>query len=146
FGSVLSSELHDGAAISLLRSNELVRTRPEPNGNHRWEGVILACGPSIRSGLELAELSIVDVAPLVLHSMGLPVPADMDGRVPEAALRLGGLGGLGQPSRPSAQPACAVATQPSSGPPVAVDPAEPGYDSESELVILSRLRALGYLD
>src|SRR5262249_10849493 len=133
------------AAISILRSDDLVRTRPEPKGNHRWEGVFLACGPSIRSGLELAELSIVDVAPLVLHSMGLPVPADMDGRVPEAALLLGGLGGLGRPKRPSAKRACAVATQPP-GPPVAVDPAGPGYDSESELVILSRLRALGYLD
>ena len=54
----------------------------EPRGHHRWTGIFLAAGPGIRRGRALDELSIVDVAPLLLHRLGLPVPDDMAGRVP----------------------------------------------------------------
>ena len=38
--------------------------------------------PVIRAGARVDELSIVDVAPLLLHRLGLPVPDDMAGSVP----------------------------------------------------------------
>ena len=58
----------------------IVARRPEPRGHHRWEGIFIAAGPGIRAGASVEELSIVDVAPLLLHQLGLPVPEDMAGQ------------------------------------------------------------------
>ncbi len=49
-------------------------------GNHRMEGVLLAHGRGIRRGA-IAGASLMDLAPTVLHLLGMPVPDDMDGRV-----------------------------------------------------------------
>ncbi len=51
------------------------------SGSHRIDGVILAAGPGIAKGKEIAGATIYDVAPTLLHALGLPVPKDMDGRV-----------------------------------------------------------------
>ncbi|HLF25777.1 MAG TPA: alkaline phosphatase family protein [Anaerolineae bacterium] len=57
-------------------------TAPFHRGNHRMEGIFLASGRDIRANPEpLPNLAIEDVAPTALYAMGLPVPADMDGRV-----------------------------------------------------------------
>lgn len=51
-------------------------------GNHRMEGIFAANGAEIAHQEQpLPNLDIEDVAPTVLHLMGLPVPNDMDGRV-----------------------------------------------------------------
>jgi len=51
-------------------------------GNHRMEGIFAAHGAEIApQATPLAGLDIEDIAPTVLHLMGLPVPTDMDGRV-----------------------------------------------------------------
>jgi predicted AlkP superfamily phosphohydrolase/phosphomutase len=50
------------------------------SGSHRRHGVLMAWGPEVRAGHQVAEARIVDLAPTILHLMGLPVPADMDGR------------------------------------------------------------------
>ena len=131
----LSLVLNDGAAISILRSDTLVRTRPEPSGNHRPEGIFLATGPGIRTGETADELSIVDVAPLVLYSLDVPVALDMAGQVPEHVLEPGVL--ERRPPRYVAGPA-AEPPVPSAG--------EVAYDSEDEATILNRLRALGYVE
>lgn len=47
---------------------------------HARPGVFVATGPDVRTGAE-ADLSIFDVAPTVLHAMGLPVDEEMDGEV-----------------------------------------------------------------
>jgi predicted AlkP superfamily phosphohydrolase/phosphomutase len=49
-------------------------------GRHRRYGILLALGPGVAAG-PIDGARIVDVAPTVLHAMGLPVPGDMDGRV-----------------------------------------------------------------
>ncbi|GGM52201.1 nucleotide pyrophosphatase [Micromonospora sonchi] len=136
----VSVELYEGAAISILRSDTVVRPQPQPKGNHRWEGIFLACGPAIRSGVTVPELPIVDVAPLVLHSLGVPVPDDLDGRVPEAVLVPGAA------TKPPAPPTTPPPPPPPPPPPAQPTATEAVYDSDSELVIVSRLRALGYLD
>ncbi len=131
----LSLVLEDGAAVSILRSETLVRTRSEPNGNHRPEGIFVAAGPALRSGETLDELSIVDVAPLLLYSLDVPVPLDMSGRVPEEAFEPGEL-----ERRP---PRFTSGAAEQHGEPSAVDVA---YDGEDEETIVSRLRALGYVE
>ncbi len=51
------------------------------SAEHRPEGILLALGPAIRQGCRVAGASIVDLAPTVLHLMGLPIPSYMDGGV-----------------------------------------------------------------
>jgi len=56
--------------------------RPSSEYWHKMDGLFAASGPDIaRAGHLPSKLSIFDVAPTVLHAMGLPVPRDMDGRV-----------------------------------------------------------------
>jgi predicted AlkP superfamily phosphohydrolase/phosphomutase len=49
------------------------------SGTHRPYGIFMAYGSGIRKGASV-RLDICDVAPTILHIMGLPVPDDMDGR------------------------------------------------------------------
>lgn len=51
------------------------------SGEHRDEGILIAKGPHFRSGHRLTGAEIMDIIPTVLHLMGIPVPADMDGKV-----------------------------------------------------------------
>lgn len=51
------------------------------SGQHRFNGVFIARGPSIRQGGTVEGLELTDIAPTVLHALGVPVPDDMDGRV-----------------------------------------------------------------
>jgi predicted AlkP superfamily phosphohydrolase/phosphomutase len=51
------------------------------NGFHRMNGIFLAYGPHLRCGARAQGATMVDVAPTLLHSLGLPVPDNMDGRV-----------------------------------------------------------------
>ena len=50
------------------------------SGRHRGEGVLIAHGPAVRAGVRV-RASIFDVAPTILALLGLPVAADMEGRV-----------------------------------------------------------------
>jgi tetratricopeptide (TPR) repeat protein len=47
---------------------------------HRPFGIVAASGPGIEVGEALSGASVLDVAPTVLHLLGLPVGRDMDGR------------------------------------------------------------------
>ena len=49
-------------------------------GSHRHNGVLLLQGEGVRR-VEKFNPNLIDIAPTVLHLLGLPVPADMDGRV-----------------------------------------------------------------
>jgi len=49
-------------------------------GMHHLDGILIAKGPYIRKEFKL-KASIYDVAPTVLALMGLPVPANLEGRV-----------------------------------------------------------------
>jgi predicted AlkP superfamily phosphohydrolase/phosphomutase len=50
------------------------------NGTHRRNGLYIGAGPALASGPEVEGLEIFDVAPNVLHLLGLPIPEHMDGR------------------------------------------------------------------
>ena len=54
-------------------------------GTHRLHGVFMLSGPGIVPDSDLGETGIMDLAPTLLHLLGLPVPEDMDGHVVQAA-------------------------------------------------------------
>lgn len=104
----------------------------EGRGCHAMEGIIVAAGPHIAQGRALAEAHIVDLAPTILHLMGLPVPNGMDGRV------------LSELFTPAFQ----------EGHPVSFEELESKeelksdegvYSTQEEALIAERLRGLGYL-
>jgi len=57
------------------------QVHPEYSGNHRLNGMIAARGPGIAAGAALDHPKHIDIVPTVLELFGLPVGADMPGRV-----------------------------------------------------------------
>ena len=125
-----------GAGVSILRGDAIVKARLVTGGSHRWEGVFVAAGPGIRQGSELDELSIVDVAPTLLYLLDVPVPDDLDGRLPAEAL---------DPRHLERQP-LSLAAAGSVVEDVDAADGDLGLDPESEDLIVDRLRALGYVE
>jgi predicted AlkP superfamily phosphohydrolase/phosphomutase len=101
------------------------------SGMHRDHGMLIMNGPGVRQGSSIEGAAIQDIAPSILHTMALPVPADMDGRVLEEAFADGYMEAfplkLAEPSMP---------LEASAG---------SGYTEEGEKEILERLEGLGYL-
>jgi predicted AlkP superfamily phosphohydrolase/phosphomutase len=135
-GPDLSMVLADGGTISILPSETIVARRPQARGHHRWEGIFLAAGPGIRAGASVDELSIVDVAPLLLHRLGLPVPDDMSGSVPEAIFEPAEL--ERRPVVRAPAPAAAIG--------VPSPAAKVEFEPEEQAAVMERLRALGYVE
>jgi predicted AlkP superfamily phosphohydrolase/phosphomutase len=105
------------------------------SGMHRDYGMLIMNGPGIRQGSEIEGAAIHDIAPTVLHTMGLPVPSDMDGRALEHAFAEGYM---------EAYPLVMTSDVPASGD---ADSAagDTDYTEEGEREILERLQGLGYL-
>ena len=127
--------LRDGGLVSNLPSPEAVSKRAVVSGSHRPVGIFGARGPAIRRGVNGGELSILDIAPAVLYSLGLPLPEELQGRVPKEIYQDTVL--EKHPIRRMA----ARATGPDSQAPAPM-PAE----MEDEEVVLERLRELGYIE
>jgi predicted AlkP superfamily phosphohydrolase/phosphomutase len=66
---------------------EEVRTSEGHSGDHSMNGVLLAVGPPFRERATIGGASAPDVAPTVLHLLGAPVGADMEGVVLEELFR-----------------------------------------------------------
>jgi predicted AlkP superfamily phosphohydrolase/phosphomutase len=105
-----------------------------PTGDHRMEGVLVAAGPPFRPGAVPQGATLLDVAPTLLHLLGVPVPDDMDGRVLTEILA---------PAFATSQAKLpAVAGARSTTPEVPVPSA---YTEEEDAAIQQRLADLGYL-
>lgn len=104
-------------------------TPPEvsPEGTHRHNGVLLMEGEAITYPAEALHPNLVDMAPTVLHLLGLPVPQDMDGRVLEEAL-------TGRRPVRFEEADSSLVEQPQT------------YDSNQSELIEQRLKGLGYLE
>jgi len=65
--------------VTNIQSNKKKRFR----GDHlnSRNGIFIAYGPNFKSGYEIEGLSILDVAPTILHIMGCGVPKKIDGKV-----------------------------------------------------------------
>ncbi len=68
-------------------ANRLVQPMYRYSGMHRDWGLIILYGPQVRPGVRLTGARIVDLAPTVLHALGLPVPLEMDGRPLHSAFK-----------------------------------------------------------
>jgi predicted AlkP superfamily phosphohydrolase/phosphomutase len=103
--------------------------RERYRGMHSMNGILILSGPTIRRGACLGASSVMDVAPTLLHALGLPVPTDMDGQVLLQAFN----------------PDCATDVR-------YVEPAAPSHLPRSDLSVgdehevVERLRGLGYLE
>ncbi len=73
-----------GSSDRLSHYSAIVTDRPNISdpGGHHIEGIFVATGPEVTAKAEpLPDLLIEDMAPTIIHLLGLPVPDDMDGRV-----------------------------------------------------------------
>ena len=75
--------LRDFGFVSIKNKKPVVQPREEVAGTHHPEGILIACGRGIRENETVAPCDIVDVGALLLYSLGLKVPRNMEGRVPE---------------------------------------------------------------
>lgn len=99
------------------------------SGDHRLHGMFVAAGPDIRPGQRISDARIVDLAPTILHLLGVAAPANMDGRVLTEALT---------PAAASRQPAVSGAAN---GEPRAAGDLTLAEQARIE----AQLRGLGYL-
>jgi predicted AlkP superfamily phosphohydrolase/phosphomutase len=115
--------LHD------FTTNRLIAPAFGPTGDHRMEGILVASGPPFPPGAAPAQATLLDVAPTILHLLGIPVPDDMDGRI------------LSEILHPAFTPAHAEPAA-AAGPEVPVPSA---YTEQEDADIQQRLADLGYL-
>ncbi len=126
--------LHD------FTTNKVVSRAFGPTGDHRMEGILIATGPAFRAGASPSDASLLDIAPTVLHLMGVPVPGDMDGRVLDELLDSGWRSRVDQD--------VIMTTE---GPPRhpgehdAEIPLQPAYSEDEDASVQQRLADLGYL-
>lgn len=105
------------------------------SGMHRDYGMLIMNGPGVRRGGSVEDAVIHDVAPTVLHTMDLPVPADMDGHVLLDAFESEYAAAF--PVR-HAEPGGETGEGDGSQAPI-------DYSEEGEKEIMKRLEGLGYL-
>jgi predicted AlkP superfamily phosphohydrolase/phosphomutase len=129
----LTLSLRDGGFVSILPSETPLKPRREPVGTHRPEGVLIAAGPGILPGTRLPPLSILDIAPLLLYSLGLPIPEDFEGRVPVEMY-------------PRSWMAAHPFSKGESMPALESVPVPVSSSKDDEQEIVRRLKALGYLE
>lgn len=111
-------------------------TRPaefrDISGEHDMNGIFAATGPDISSEGFLSPATLLDVAPTLLYTMGLPVPGNMDGNVLEDIFQ-----------RDFKDSHVLLASDSRE---VATREGESVYSEDEEAAIRTRLQGLGYLD
>lgn len=133
----LTLHLWDGGLVSILDSDAAVKPRATISGTHRPEGVFMARGNGIRRGFRAEELSILDVAPMLLYSLDLSIPQDMEGKVAREVFA------------PDCWELCPPRLEAFAE---AADSPKKGvgdrllFDAEAEAEMAARLRALGYIE
>jgi predicted AlkP superfamily phosphohydrolase/phosphomutase len=130
----LTVHLRDCGFVSILKSHEVVSPREHPDGTHRPAGVIIGRGPSFKSGERVEALDLLDVAPLLLYCIGLPIPEDLEGRLPEEMLAADRLD-----ERPAET---AGVTEKAEG----SDDADREVTPEEKEALMNQLKLLGYMD
>ena len=123
--------MNDYGFLSVVKSDAVFRRRPEPWGTHHPQGIFVAGGPGLADVGGMPRMSIVDVAPILLRSLGWPAEAGMEGRVPE---------GLFTDPLPAASASGVFDIG------VATDPGATEFDARVEAEVLKRLREMNYLE
>ena len=105
----------------------------EWGGTHRLNGILIARGSDFKSGAEIENARLIDIAPTLLHLLGVPVPEDMDGKCPDERFSAR-LSSRRIRSNLVLLPARPERDRPS------------GYTDEESAKVEERLQALGYLE
>jgi len=125
--------LRDFGFVSIKNKLPVVEARAEIAGTHHPDGVFLAYGPGISKGATIARRNITDVGATLLYSLGLPVPSDFEGKVPQAMFTAEQL-----ERRPVVIGASTVGTARND------DAAGMGQDEKAQ--IMAQLQLLGYME
>lgn len=139
----LTLSLRDHGFISVLNARGVLIPRSHPAGTHHPHGVLLGHGPGIMAGQSVELKSILDVTPLLAHSLGLAIPADYEGRFPADFY---------DPAYLASDPVRMAETDASKDgkPQAAAAPSDDGapveMDEEDEQAVLERLKSLGYIE
>jgi len=131
FSSQPSFPEDTGKPALIIREHRPSETS-EWGGTHRLNGILIGRGSGFKSGAEIANARLIDIAPTLLHLLGVPVPEDMDGKVLASAFQPDFL--LARPIRSGAASGTSVTDRPS------------GYTDEEAAKVEERLQALGYLE
>lgn len=116
--------------------------RLDVSGAHKPEGIFIASGPPIRNSHRILDLRGIDIAPTILHLLGIPIPAAMDGAVMTEIFRDDWLDE--RPVLIDHDMPITMDTSPSSR--SIIPPEEPpSGDDIEESIKLEELRALGYI-
>ncbi len=131
FSSQPSFPEDTGKPALIIREHRPSETS-EWGGTHRLNGILIGRGSGFKSGAEIANARLIDIAPTLLHLLGVPVPEDMDGKVLASAFQPDFL--LARPIRSGAASGTSATDRPS------------GYTDEEAAKVEERLQALGYLE
>lgn len=130
----LTLVLRDYGFVSIRNLQPVVVPREVPAGTHHPDGIFLANGPGIQQGLKVERRNIADVAATWLYSLGLPIPEDLEGQVPESFFT---------PEYLQDHPICwGAPTQVTSD---RTEPTNNISDRDKELII-AQLQMLGYME
>lgn len=126
-------------------------------GNHTLEGIFLAAGPDIQPGSDdgvayneqrtvlRTIASLLDAAPTILYALGLPIPADLEGRVlPLWNSPMTYMGSPNEGQRQGAQVRLGFGSGSTSAAD-ALTPSVPAFEVNEQAAIERHLRSLGYL-
>jgi predicted AlkP superfamily phosphohydrolase/phosphomutase len=120
--------------LPAFTTNQLISPAFGPTGDHRMDGVLIATGPAFHPGATLpGDADLLDIAPTVLHLLGVPVPADMDGRI------------LAEILDPALVPTAPATESEDAAPPPPDEAVPVAYTEEEDAAIQQRLADLGYL-
>ncbi|MDQ6659967.1 MAG: hypothetical protein M3Z24_03250, partial [Chloroflexota bacterium] len=129
---VTKDEYKGGTSIDDLVSDVPLDVISKLSGVHRMDGIVLAQGPHVRHHAQIEGAGIIDIAPTVMYTLGMPIPSDMDGKP---------LAGLFEETY--MQETQASYTDERKHEDVASD--DYGYSEEEEESVRLKLEALGYL-
>lgn len=107
-------------------SNRMIEKSFGVSSSHRMNGIFIASGAGIKPAGEFSGAQLIDLAPTILHLMGLPVPTDLDGRVLTEVLTDARAVEYGDAARGNAT-------------------TTDGYSEEEEKQVIERLADLGYI-
>ncbi|MEM1313595.1 MAG: alkaline phosphatase family protein [Pseudomonadota bacterium] len=133
----LTLMLADHGFVSVRNRPPVVAKHSKPIGTHHPDGIFVMTGPGVEAKRG-ARMSIVDTTAVVLHSMGLPVPSDLEGVVPAD---------LNAPAWLASHPVEeGPATLPVDARGAGADEASNGAKEAQKKEMLAQLKLLGYLE
>jgi predicted AlkP superfamily phosphohydrolase/phosphomutase len=106
----------------------------EWGGTHALQGILVFRGKPFHKGKKLEQVEIVDLAPTLLHILGLPIREDMDGRVLHEAFKAEFAAAHG------------IATRIRGDSDDEASPQERTYSDAEAVKVEERLRGLGYIE